>query len=189
MTPAEGSAIIKRSCGCGGTGRRAGFRIQCRKAYGFDPLHPHHIEIHWPCGAFFLCREYAAGKQRRAGKGTGGKIPGAGFLSPGAVMWSSLPTEKRAGLLSLAQIGAVSHWKKRAGPSNPWAAWGQVSSRKRGRALKIRGGHLGRYFQRKKKNAQRKRGCCTYQQRVAAPFSLQKNVAKDLKILGNRRKI
>lgn len=34
-----------------------------------------------------------------------------------------------------------------------------------------------------------KRGCCTYQQRVAAPFSLQKNVAKDLKILGNRRKI
>ena len=33
------------------------------------------------------------------------------------------------------------------------------------------------------------RGCCTYQQRVAAPFSLQKNVAKDLKILGNRRKI
>ena len=29
--------------GCGGTGRRAGLRIQCRKAYGFDPLHPHHM--------------------------------------------------------------------------------------------------------------------------------------------------
>ena len=42
---------------------------------------------------------------------------------------------------------------------------------------------------RKSIYAQTLGGCCTYQQRVAAPFSLQKNVAKDLKILGNRRKI
>ena len=28
-------------CGCGGIGRRPGFRFQCRKAWGFESLHPH----------------------------------------------------------------------------------------------------------------------------------------------------
>ena len=32
-------------CGRGGTGRRAGFRIQCRKAWRFDPSRPHHREF------------------------------------------------------------------------------------------------------------------------------------------------
>lgn len=30
-------------CGCGGTGRRPGFRFRCRKAWGFESLHPHQL--------------------------------------------------------------------------------------------------------------------------------------------------
>ena len=35
--------------GCGGTGRRAGFRFQCRKAWRFESSHPHQI----PCATAF----------------------------------------------------------------------------------------------------------------------------------------
>ena len=36
-------------CGRGGTGRRAGLRIQCRKAWRFDPSRPHQILYHKDC--------------------------------------------------------------------------------------------------------------------------------------------
>lgn len=32
---------MPNQCGCGGIGRRPGFRFQCRKAWGFESLHPH----------------------------------------------------------------------------------------------------------------------------------------------------
>ncbi len=32
--------------GCGGTGRRPGFRFRCRKAWGFESLHPHQFVGH-----------------------------------------------------------------------------------------------------------------------------------------------
>ena len=33
----------RTQCGCGGTGRRPGFRFQCREACGFNSYHPHHF--------------------------------------------------------------------------------------------------------------------------------------------------
>ena len=36
-------------CGRGGTGRRAGLRIQCREAWRFDPSRPHQILYYKDC--------------------------------------------------------------------------------------------------------------------------------------------
>ena len=36
--------ILFHICGCDGIGRHARFRFLCREVYGFESLHPHHIE-------------------------------------------------------------------------------------------------------------------------------------------------
>ena len=88
------------TCGCGGTGRRAGFRFQCRKAWRFESSHPHHSKP--------ICRRQ---RNRSCETISGGECPGRG-QRPLGFGWqatrsanASIASGRRGGLRSLGEGG------------------------------------------------------------------------------------